>query len=152
MWYNWLLFGYFLHEPTSNVTTTVLFSFYFAKHTVSLLDKILHSYMCNSALLFSRFNIEPWDSPYGWLTVGMLGLVLGFIGKENPWLWPIGIYLGETLFGLGSFIKVVVFSSGSGANMFIPLGIIFLIPFTIPAFIGSLVGCGIRKVTKAFNN
>ncbi len=98
--------------------------------------------------IFAWFTIEPWDTSYGWLTVGLLGLVLGLIGKENPWLWPLGIYLGETLFGLGSVIKGVVFSSGGGANMFIPLGIIFLIPFTFPAFIGSLVGSRIRKATK----
>jgi len=102
--------------------------------------------------IFDWLNIEPWDSPYGWLTVGILGLFLGFIGKENPWLWPLGIYLGETLFGLGSFIKSIFFYSGGGANMFIPLGIIFLIPFTFPAFIGSFVGFGIRKATKSFDN
>jgi hypothetical protein len=103
-------------------------------------------------LLFAGFNIEPWDSPYGWLTVGILGLVLGFIGKENPWLWPVGIYLGETLFGLSSFIKGLVLSSGGGANMFIPLGIIFLIPFTIPAFIGSFLGFSIRRATRPHHN
>lgn len=102
--------------------------------------------------IFAGLNIEPWDSPYGWLTVGMLGLFLGFIGKGNPWLWPLGIYLGETLFGLGSFLKSVFFSSGGGASLFIPLGIIFLIPFTFPAFIGSLVGFGIRKATKPDHN
>ena len=103
-------------------------------------------------LIFAGLNIEPWDSPYGWMTVGILGLVLGFIGKETPWLWPVGIYLGATIFGLGSFIKGVVFSSAGGANMFIPLGIIFLIPFTIPAFIGSFVGFSIGKVRKQHHN
>lgn len=103
-------------------------------------------------LIFAGFNVEPWDSPYGWLTVGMLGLFLGFIGKENPWLWPLGIYLGETLFGLSSFLKGVLFSSGGGANMFIPLGIIFLIPFTFPAFIGSFLGFSIRKAIKPHHN
>ena len=102
--------------------------------------------------IFSGLNIEPWDSPSGWITVGVLGLFLGFIGKENPWLWPVGLYLGETLFGLGSFMKSVLFSSGGGANMFFPLGILFLIPFTLPAYIGSFVGSKISKATKAFNN
>jgi len=102
--------------------------------------------------IFAWLNIEPWDSAYGWLTIGLVGLVLGFIGKENPWLWPVGIFLGEVLFGLGSFINGLVFSSGGGANMFIPLGMIFLIPFIFPAFIGSLVGFGIRKATKANHN
>ena len=102
--------------------------------------------------IFAWFNVEPWDSPYGWLTVGILGLVLGFIGKETPWLWPVGIYLGEALYGLGSFITGLLFSSGGGANMFIPLGMIFLIPFTLPAFVGSLVGFGIRKAIKPHHN
>ncbi len=102
--------------------------------------------------IFAWLNIEPWDSLYGWLTVGLLGLVLGFIGKENPWLWPLGIYLGEVLFGLGNFMKGLLLLSGGGANMFIPLGMIFLIPFTIPAFIGSLVGFEIRKATKPHHN
>ena len=102
--------------------------------------------------IFAWLNVEPWDSTYGWLTVGMLGFVLGFIGKENPWLWPVGIYLGETLFGLSSFMKGVLFSNDGGANMFIPLGIIFLIPFTLPALVGSLIGSGIRKATKPHDN
>ena len=102
--------------------------------------------------VFSWFNVEPWDSPYGLITVGLLGLLFGFIGKESPWLWPIGIFLGEALFGLGSFLKSILFYSGGGANMFIPLGIIFLIPFSLPAFIGSFIGFGIRKATKSLNH
>jgi hypothetical protein len=102
--------------------------------------------------VFTWFNIEPWDSPYGWIIVGILGLSFGFIGKGSPWLWPIGIFLGEVLFGLGSFMKSLFFYSGGGANMFIPLGILFLIPFSIPAFVGSFVGFGIKKATMSLNN
>ena len=96
-------------------------------------------------------NTEPWDTTYGWVVVGTMGLILGFIGKEKPWLWPLGIFLGELLFGLGAFFKDLFFYSGGGVNMFIPLGILFLIPFTIPAFIGSFVGFGIRKATMSLN-
>ena len=102
--------------------------------------------------VFIWFMIEPWDTIYGWITVGLLGLCLGFIGKESPWLWPLGLYLGEALFGLGSLLKSILFYSGGGTNMFIPLGLIFLIPFTFPAFIGSFVGFGIRKAIKSLNN
>ena len=95
------------------------------------------------------FNREPWDSPYGWIVISIMGACLGFFGKGSPWLWGLGIYLGETLFGFGSFLKSMFFYSGGGANLFIPLGIVFLIPFTLPAFIGSFVGFGLRK---ALNN
>ena len=92
------------------------------------------------------FNIEPWDTTYGWIVIGVIGFILGTIGKDKPWLWPLGIFLGELLFGITVFLKDLFFYSGGGANMFIPLGILFLIPFTIPALIGSFVGYGINKV------
>ncbi len=100
---------------------------------------------------FIWFNVEPWDSPYGWVTVGILGLFFGFIGKESPWLWPLGIFLGEFLFALGSFLKSLFFYSGGGVNMFIPLGILFLVYFSFPAFIGSFVGFGIKKATPSLH-
>ena len=98
--------------------------------------------------VFAAFKTEPWDSPYGWIVVTGLGLILGFLGKENPMFWPLGIFLGEVLFGLGNFLKSVFFYSGGGVNFFFPLGLIFLVPFTIPALIGSFVGFGLRKATK----
>ncbi|WP_126456014.1 hypothetical protein [Sulfuriflexus mobilis] len=99
--------------------------------------------------VFAWFKIEPWDSPYGWIIVSLLGLSLGFIGNESPWLWPLGIFLGEVLFGLGSLVKSLFFYSGGGANLFFPLGLMFLVPFTVPALMGSFVGFGLRK---ALNN
>jgi hypothetical protein len=101
---------------------------------------------------FAVFKTEPWDSPYGWLTVAGLGLILGFLGKANPMFWPLGIFLGEVLFGLGSLVKSVFFYSGGGVNFFFPLGLMFLVPFTIPALIGSFVGIGLRKaLNKTLN-
>lgn len=96
--------------------------------------------------LFAAFDTEPWDSSYGWIVLLGLGLVLGFLGTGNPIFWPVGIFLGQALFGLGSFVKSVLFYSGGGANMFLPLGLMFLVPFTIPALIGSFLGFGLRKV------
>jgi len=101
--------------------------------------------------VFTWFEIEPWDSLYGWVTIGILGLFLGLISKGNPWLWPLGIILGEMLFGSGSFLINIFFYSGGGANMFIPLGILFLIPFSLPAIIGSFVGFGIKKAAMSLN-
>lgn len=102
-------------------------------------------------VIFIWINIEPWDSLYGWITVVILGFVFGFVGKVKPWLWPLGLFLGELLFGIGGYLKDLFFYSGGGVNMFIPLGILFLVPFTIPAFIGSFVGYGARKAIKQLN-
>ena len=101
--------------------------------------------------VFAWFDIELWDSPYGWAAVGMLGFVLGFIGNGKPWLWPLGIYLGEAIVGVGGFLTSLFFYRGSGINMFIPLGVLFLIPFTLPALIGSMAGFGVRKAAQSLN-
>lgn len=98
--------------------------------------------------VFAVLKTEPWDSPYGWIVVAGLGLILGFRGKGNPVFWPLGILLGEVLFGLGDFLKSIFFYSGGGVNFFFPLGLMFLVPFTIPALIGSFIGFGIRKATR----
>jgi hypothetical protein len=103
-------------------------------------------------VVFAAFETEPWDSPYGWIVVAGLGLILGFLGKGHPIFWPLGIFLGEVLFGLESLVKSVFFYSGGGVNFFFPLGLMFLVPFTIPAFIGSFVGFGLRKaLNKTLN-
>jgi hypothetical protein len=49
-------------------------------------------------------------------------------------------------------VKSVFFYSGGGVNFFFPLGLMFLVPFTIPALIGSFVGFGLRKaLNKTLN-
>ena len=98
--------------------------------------------------VFAVFKTEPWDSPYGWIAVAGLGLTFGFLGKGNPMFWPLGIFLGEVLFGLGDFLRSMFFYSDGGVNFFFPLGLIFLVPFTVPALVGSVVGFGIRKATN----
>ena len=103
--------------------------------------------------VFAVFETEPWDSPYGWIVVAGLGLIWGFLGNGNPLFWPLGIFLGEVLFGAGSFVKSLFFYSGGGVNFFFPLGLMFLVPFTIPAVLGSLAGFGMRKaLNKALNS
>jgi hypothetical protein len=97
---------------------------------------------------FAVFETEPWDSPYGWVTVAGLGLTFGFLEKGNPMFWPLDIFLGEVLFGLGNLLKSIFFYSGGGVNFFFPLGLIFLVPFAVPALVGSVVGFGIRKATN----
>jgi len=98
---------------------------------------------------FAAFKTEPWDVPLGWIVLAGVGFIFGFLGKGNPILWPLGIFLGEVLFGLGSLVKSLFFYSGGGVNFFFPLGLMFLVPFTIPAFIGSFAGFGLRKAIDA---
>jgi hypothetical protein len=95
--------------------------------------------------VFGLFRMEPWDVPHGWLVLAMLGIGFGFVGKTTPMLWPLGIFLGEVLFGLGNLLNSLFFYSGGGANLFFPLGLLFLVPFTAAAFLGSLIGFGLRK-------
>jgi len=40
---------------------------------------------------------EPWDSSSGYcpLTLLLSGFLIGFLGPQKPWLWPMGIYLGQ---------------------------------------------------------
>lgn len=102
--------------------------------------------------VFAVFETEPWDSPYGWIVVAGLGLILGFLGNGNPLFWPLGIFLGVVLFGAAGLVKSLFFYSGGGVNFFFPLGLMFLVPFTIPAVLGSLAGFGMRKaLNKALN-
>ena len=81
----------------------------------------------------------------------ILGIGFGFLGKANPMLWPLGIFLGEVLFGVGSLLKNLFFYSG-GVNLFLPLGLLFLIPFTAPALVGSFIGFGLRKALYKARN
>ncbi|MBN2457455.1 MAG: hypothetical protein JXB29_13135 [Sedimentisphaerales bacterium] len=87
---------------------------------------------------------EPWDSASGYYHLSMLvsGFLIGFLGPKKAWLWPIGIYSGQFVYCL---VKSIFLSSGAGVNFFYPIGMIFLIPYCLISFLGSLIGAGIRK-------
>ncbi len=86
-------------------------------------------------LAFDLFKTEPWNSPFGVLAIFAIGFVFGFLGRERPITWAFGILAGEVLFGL------IVFLFGErGPNFFFPLGLLYLIPFTLLAGLGALVG------------
>lgn len=88
---------------------------------------------------------EPFDSIWGYIIIGVLGFVLGLSDPQKPWLWALGLYLGQFLFGSFSFIKSIIYKNGGGVNLFIPLGAIFLLFFCMPALVGSYIGASIRK-------
>ena len=88
---------------------------------------------------------EPWDSVWGYLMMGVAGVLFGWRGPDKPWRWPCGLYLGQFLFGAFQCFISLFFYSGGGVNLFIPVGALFLIPFCLPALIGSFAGAGMRK-------
>lgn len=97
--------------------------------------------------VFAGFNTEPWDSLYGWIAVSVLGFAMGYFGKGNPGLWPLGLFLGSALTGLGAVAKSFMVGAEGGVNFFFPLGLVFLVAFMIPALIGSLAGYGLRRMS-----
>ena len=101
------------------------------------------------------FNTEPWDSRYGYYTVGLIGLVLGLSLPGKPWLWAIGHSLGQFLYWALGLTLDFLFSRGISAEFYIPLlalGMISLTLFCLPALIMSLAGAGIRKFVKKLSN
>jgi hypothetical protein len=96
-------------------------------------------------VVFDLMDTEPWDSAYGWVAVAVLGFAFGFVGRERPMLWPAGIFVGQALFGTASFLNSLFLYTGGGLNFFVPLGLMFLVPFTIPAFLGAFLGSSLRQ-------
>jgi hypothetical protein len=87
---------------------------------------------------------EPWDAdnqlPY-LLAQGLLGAVFGAIEPTRVWRWPLGVYVGQAI-GL-------VHSGLSGAERsvgpLVPLGMMFLLPYTVPACVGAAVGAAYAR-------
>lgn len=96
------------------------------------------------------FNTEPWDSRYGYITVGLIGLVLGLSWPGKPWLWPLGHFLGQLLYWAFGLAIGFFFYGSRGDKFFIPLtlGPMMLMLFCLPALVMSLAGAGIRKFAK----
>ncbi len=78
---------------------------------------------------------EPWDaqSPYYSLSLFMGGFIFGVIRPKKVWLFPIGILIGQILFGI-----IMV-------GFYFFAGLIFLVLFSSLSFLGAYVGLGIRK-------
>ena len=95
--------------------------------------------------LFAAFGTEPWDTSAGWIVMAGLGFYFGYWASSNPVLWPLGILIGQTLWGFGTLLKDLFFYSGGGANLFWPVGLMMLLPFTVPALLASLIGALIAK-------
>jgi len=89
--------------------------------------------------------LEPWDAKNGYyfLVLGGTGVINGFLGGRRFWLWPIGTFIGEL-----TAIVVRNFSLPTGdVNFFIPVGLIVLIIYLVPSFIGSAIGVSINAKT-----
>ena len=99
--------------------------------------------------VFGTPNLEPWEGPNEWIILCLMGLCFGFIGKRLPWLWGLGIYVGEVIYIL---VDNTFFYEGIGANMFVPAGMILLLIYTTPAFIGTYVGYGLKRLINRASN
>ena len=95
-------------------------------------------------LAFDALKLEPWDTPYGVLAILGLGFLLGFLGPRHPFAWPLGMLAGEILFGFAT-----LFRTSGGANLFLPLGLVYLVPFTLPALFGSFAGAALAQRHRA---
>ncbi len=98
-----------------------------------------------SPLLFGAS--EPWDAEdmryFG--AMFALGVAFGAVWPDRFWIGPWGIYVGQSAFGIASWLKSSLFYDGGGVNFFVPLGVIFLVWATLPAFAGAfLVALSLR--------
>jgi hypothetical protein len=89
--------------------------------------------------LFHALNTEPWDTPFGPAALLGVGFVFGYTGRRHPILWSLGILLGQAIAGMA------IAMTSRGPNLFLPLGLLFLVPLTLPALIGALAGAGLAK-------
>ncbi|HUG75683.1 MAG TPA: hypothetical protein VMM81_08480 [Acidimicrobiia bacterium] len=92
--------------------------------------------------LFSE-GAEPWDDHVQLylLGQGVSGLLLGLIWPDfvGP-LWLLFLLGQGIAAGVGSF-----FGDGTGVNFFIPLGLVFLILYSLPCLLALFLGRAIRK-------
>jgi hypothetical protein len=86
---------------------------------------------------------EPWDERvylYLLAQVGS-GLLLGLLWPDSvPALWLLFL-LGQAIAaGVGSFV-----GEGAGVNLFIPLGLVFLVFYSFPSLLALFLGRAVRK-------
>ena len=63
-----------------------------------------------------------------------------FDTEPSDALWALGIFFGQAIFGFASLA-----TTGGGANLFLPLGLAFLVPFTLPALAGTFAGAALTR-------
>jgi hypothetical protein len=96
-------------------------------------------------VFLTMLGVEPWDNQYGIVVMLGLGLAFGLLAPKKPWLGPLGLYVGQCIYGAGSFLAGVFFHTGTGVNFFFPLGMFVLLLFSAPALITSFLGSRIHR-------
>lgn len=96
-----------------------------------------------AGLVFILGGAEPWDRQVHLylLAQAACGLLLGLIWPDSvAALWLL-LLLGQGLAaGVGSFVD-----EGVGVDFLIPLGLVFLVLYSLPGLLALLLGRAIRK-------
>lgn len=88
---------------------------------------------------------EPWDaSGYYWhISLLVAGFLPGVLSPQRFWLWPLGVLLGQLIIFAARVIQA--------PSAFWPIGIIFLVLYSILTFAGAFIGWASRRVfTRMF--
>ena len=86
---------------------------------------------------------EPWDAPgYYWhVTLLVAGLLPTVLSPQRFWLWPLGVLLGQLIMLVAGVIQT--------PSPFWPIGIMFLVLYSVVTFAGAFIGwAGMRVFTR----
>ena len=84
---------------------------------------------------------EPWDSSsYYWhISLVFAGFFPAIFSPRRFWLWPLGVLLGQLII----FAARVILGPPSA---FWPVGVIFLVLYSVLTFAGAFIGWASRRV------
>ena len=86
-------------------------------------------------------EIEPWDADgfYYPAALFLAGMAPALLSTSRFWLLPLGVILGELIVFLFRVYQ------GPGGPLW-PLGVIFLVLYSLPAFLGAGLGVVVRQL------
>jgi len=81
---------------------------------------------------------EPWDAQNQgpWIAaLAAVGAIAGLLQPRGAWRWGVGVYAGQAI----GLVQSSASASG-GLDPLVVLGMLFLVPYSAPALLGSIVG------------
>ncbi len=90
--------------------------------------------------LYFYFNkTEIWDVENSELVFIYFGVFLGIFFPQEKFLSLIGLFVGQIIFWMFSYI-LSLFVNVNGANLFFPIGILYIMFYEFLAYLGLSVG------------